>query len=476
VQQTQQESVQEPVAKVDEQVTFSDVADEATSIAEADRAARLRKGGGLELRREDGSLAATITPSTRKGVMAQVTEFDENGKPFGHSDHNSLESALDEANSVFPVDNDPGYRKDIPDDLAFRDKGSTLFVYQPRLRPPGPGTVPKGGLVKTGKGGKHGEVFYDRPLTQQELTAFELDPARFEDVSPKEKPDTPKQKETTDGKPAKPKTKTPRPKKKKANKKFDEGTGSTTTQESAGINQKDDGTISVASIANEPNEKFREQTGTDGLPSHERKTWVTSLNQAKERRMFTPEVTDAMTNDILNGKKKIMDDVESAGMVLRLGQLVNRYGTQRKNLKSAKTDAAKEAIANEMERIASIHERLSDATKLVGTETARSLAFRRLALDENFDPLVVRARAKENKGKPLTDAEKSRLDKSTGELKDVEAKLDKAEKSQNESNADAVRKDARKKNRSRKRSDLNKEASELAAKAKRLLGLGCDDR
>jgi hypothetical protein len=147
--------------------------------AEAD-AKRLREEflRNKAVERDMGNYKVALTPTSKPGYVAQATRFDKNGEPFGDTMYKTLDEALNDfSRETYKRRADLPDTYDLAPDLQFR------HIYAPRLRPPGPGAIPKDGLVEVREGGTHGIVVYSRALSEKELGEYELNPIGFEEVT-----------------------------------------------------------------------------------------------------------------------------------------------------------------------------------------------------------------------------------------------------------------------------------------------------
>ena len=137
---------------------------------------------------QNGSLARTtkngnqviLHKSSKRPDALQITTIGEDGVPIGDAEHTDISEAIRDFRSR--IDLSERRRADLPDVAPFLDKGDVLFVYEPRLRPVDIGTIPKAGFVGQREGGKWGRAVFDRPLSEKELSDYELNPIGFEDT------------------------------------------------------------------------------------------------------------------------------------------------------------------------------------------------------------------------------------------------------------------------------------------------------
>ena len=147
------------------------------------------------------------------------------------------------------------------------------------------------------------------------------------------------------------------------------------------------------------------------LPAPERKTWETSLANAKAKGLDKSAVGTA---EKVIEKPRSLNDEEQSGLVLKLAQLKNEH---------------KEALAaGDSNRIDSIEQEYHTVTKaldLAGTETARALAARKLTINEDYDLMTMIQRAKA-KGIDITPLKRAQYTKLSAEIAKAETELSQA--------------------------------------------------
>jgi hypothetical protein len=215
------------------------------------------------------------------------------------------------------------------------------------------------------------------------------------------------------------------------------------------------------------------ELGLEELPPAERKSWQTSLQNAKDKNLDAG--AEKLADRILK-KPRAMTDEETAGMVLRLQQLKNQHAELFKDIQDEKNP---EAIGEKSDRLREIEaefDKLRTATKASGTEKGRNLASQKLTIDRNYDLISMLNRAKVEKGDSLTPDERSKFEEISKKLEDVQRRMDLAEKRTAEQNEEiqklkaqravdalANSRETRQARRSAKKTDLDAEFADLKA-------------
>lgn len=181
----------------------------------------------------------------------------------------------------------------------------------------------------------------------------------------------------------------------------------------------------TTSARNESTAADRAAMGLEDLPDAERKTFEQSLNEAQKKGANSKALATAQA--VLK-KPRPMTDVETAGAALRMAELKNLHESTLQQIDQAITNgdlgaahAAKETLTG----IESEFDQISQAVKRSGTETGRSLASRKLTLNNTYDQLSVKQRARAaNPDRPLSTGESKRLDDLTKALKKAQADIE----------------------------------------------------
>lgn len=215
----------------------------------------------------------------------------------------------------------------------------------------------------------------------------------------------------------------------------------------------------------------RAEMGREPINSAERRGWQEALDTAKAEGI--PDRAMRIAQDVMENARPLTD-IETAGMDMQMARLKSEYGAVMQKLSEARETAETATLAAEAERIESEYDIISRAVHLAGSEKGRALAAQKLTIDENYDLISVKTRAKAKKGKALDPKEAARLEKLTAEharmTEEVEALRKQVEAARAEREA---RRPARR--RSKKGEATSREArlAENYAKLKALLEAGC---
>lgn len=214
----------------------------------------------------------------------------------------------------------------------------------------------------------------------------------------------------------------------------------------------------------------REAMGLDILDSPERRSMEAMYADAKAQGI--PEKADRIAAEV-NAKPRALSDTETAGLVVRTTALKNEHRALTEKV-GASTDPADIATnAAEARRVEQEFDALTTALRVSGTEKGRALASQKLTLDQDFNLLVVKNRAKVAKGAALSPAESKRLETLTTQLQESQAKVTELETAMQEQIAErAVRRHAAGK-RATNHQARTADFGSLLAEAKALIKAGC---
>lgn len=191
------------------------------------------------------------------------------------------------------------------------------------------------------------------------------------------------------------------------------------------------------------------------LPPAERKSWQTSLDNAK------PEKASVLADEVLT-KPRALNDEETASLVVRAQQIKNEHSQVMKELGDA-TDpeqiATKRAQSEALERE---FDRLTTATKASGTEKGRALASQKFTINQDFDLVSVLQRMKAAKGRELTSDERTKYESMVKErdqaIVDRDAALERAHTAELQKQ---INKSTRQRARSETKEALDSEAATI---------------
>jgi len=214
----------------------------------------------------------------------------------------------------------------------------------------------------------------------------------------------------------------------------------------------------------------REEMGLRALNTPETITWNQSLRNAKEKGI--PDDALRLADEI-NITPRSFNDEETAGLVIKLSDLKSKYS--KLNLENAKltnpTDIKLKSA--EIERLEEDFNRIHSALKKSGTEKGRTLAAQKLTIDQDFNLISVKQRARAASGNKLDEKQSKkfkamidRMDAKTKQVQQLEKELAEAQAS------GAV---VGRRNKFQGMSTVQKDAelSSLVSKAKKLIDDGC---
>jgi len=213
----------------------------------------------------------------------------------------------------------------------------------------------------------------------------------------------------------------------------------------------------------------REALGLNSLDSPERRTWKSVLETAQNE--YDKEKVDDFAAELVR-KPQAIDDKQTAPLVIRSAELKNEYRELKAKM-AATTDPAEIAVLSaEMNRKQDKYDVVSQAMRQSRSAIARGLTFSKATIDEDFDLISVKSRAKAAKGKALTPAESKRFEELTSQLEAKTRQVAALEKRVNEQTAmRAVKQRNRFSKMSKAERDVELEG--LKAKALELLRAGC---
>lgn len=156
------------------------------------------------------------------------------------------------------------------------------------------------------------------------------------------------------------------------------------------------------------------------LPEPERKAWRTSLDNASARGL--DRNADVLASEVLQ-RPRVLNDEETAGLVLRAQQLKNDHARVMREIASATDPADISARVAERDAIEGAFDKVSQAAKLSGTEKGRTLAAQKLTINQDYDLVNVLSRAKAARGRELTSAERAEYEKLVAKNKTLEDQI-----------------------------------------------------
>jgi len=212
------------------------------------------------------------------------------------------------------------------------------------------------------------------------------------------------------------------------------------------------------------------------LDPTERKTWRTTLDNAKERGL--DKRGDMLADEVLK-KRRALDDEETAGVVLRTQELKNQHNQLLKEIAESKDEVDILRKGAELKLIEDRFDLNSEALKESGGHKGRALAAQKLTINQDYDLISLVNRAKAAKGRDITPAERERYEKQDAEIKRLTEELSKAEERASVANLQKqVERVARRRTRTETKATLDDEfvllTQEFRAKMQGVQPLGID--
>lgn len=170
-------------------------------------------------------------------------------------------------------------------------------------------------------------------------------------------------------------------------------------------------------------DRVRKAIGATPLTPVERKGFNQSLTEAKTQK--ADESALSVADEVIRNKRMI-SDVEHAGMVLKAANLMDEYNTTSETISKLQNKGDKKSVQVEIARrevLADQIDRLTSASRMGRREVARALSIGRMAINmQTYDLASVTRDARAAKGAPLTEKETNRLKTLTDEYKGLEEK------------------------------------------------------
>ncbi len=214
--------------------------------------------------------------------------------------------------------------------------------------------------------------------------------------------------------------------------------------------------------------EMREDLGLGNVPSAQRKKQQTSIDNAIKDKV--PEKALRIATEVQESPRQMTDE-EEAGLLVRSVQLRDEYEGAKKQITTTVSEAEKDMLNAEMNRVEAEFDIISRATKTAGTEIARALAFRRNFIDESYDILSVKTRARAAKGKELTETEVAKFEELVANLDIANEKIVELQAKMDEVTANNFVKVSKRSKRTV--SQRNTDIENLGTKINQLLEQGC---
>lgn len=158
----------------------------------------------------------------------------------------------------------------------------------------------------------------------------------------------------------------------------------------------------------------RANMGLDPLDDPVRKTFGQSLDNARAKGY--DEGWANREAEAVVAKPRALNDEETAGMVDVLAKLKNDHKALLKDAEMATDPADLTRINDQLMGVEKQFDNISTAVRKSGTEKGRALASQKLTINEDFDLISVRSRARANKGGELTPKQDEELVKRVEDL------------------------------------------------------------
>jgi hypothetical protein len=169
----------------------------------------------------------------------------------------------------------------------------------------------------------------------------------------------------------------------------------------------------------------REAMGLDEINSPDRKKWKESLQAAKDKRF--DRNASMIASEIIANPRPLTDE-ETAGLVIRMAELKSEHKQLLAKIKDTTDQAEIIGLSTLIDRIEDEFDLLSRAVTLSGTEKGRALAAQKLTINEDYDLISIKTRAKAAAGRKLKASEETKLEELTKKLDHTNNRVSELEK------------------------------------------------
>jgi hypothetical protein len=215
----------------------------------------------------------------------------------------------------------------------------------------------------------------------------------------------------------------------------------------------------------------RASLGLDGIASAERKAWQVSLQQAKDRNIINSALRIAAE---INANPRPLNDVETAGLVMKAAQLKREHKSLMQEMDNLTEKVDIDSKAAQIDTVEKEFDALTQAIYRSGTEKGRALASQKLTINQDFDLLSLKNRAKKMKGRELTEKETAALEERAKALDVREKLIAQREKQINEKQVKRIIKEGSISRYAKmNRSEIDLELDSLVSRTKQLIKEGC---
>ena len=215
----------------------------------------------------------------------------------------------------------------------------------------------------------------------------------------------------------------------------------------------------------------REALGLDEIPSPERKTWQTSLQNAKDAGI--PDKALRIANDVI-ARPRALNDEATAGLVIAATKLKAEYKGIITKINESTDEAENDILSAEAANIEAEFDIITKALHQSGTEKGRALAAQKLTIDRGFDLISVKSRARAIKGKELSEKENKKFEELSAELESQTEAVTELQQRLSEMEANQIIKRGRRIVAKRTPAKLNADILSLGSKVRDLLKAGCN--
>lgn len=164
------------------------------------------------------------------------------------------------------------------------------------------------------------------------------------------------------------------------------------------------------------------------LTPDEHISWQESLDRARAKGLDKPDVADRIAERVLSGEQKGLDHEQSAGLEIRIRDLQNQHNALLDQIWNEKDPQKINVLRADANVIKEQFHKLSDATKQAGSDVARALAFRRSAINENYDLVSLEREYKATTGKVPEGKHLERLEQYAKDITELQKKYDESQK------------------------------------------------
>jgi hypothetical protein len=169
----------------------------------------------------------------------------------------------------------------------------------------------------------------------------------------------------------------------------------------------------------------REAMGLDEINSPDRKKWKESLQAAKDKRF--DRNASMIASEIIANPRPLTDE-ETAGLVIRMAELKSEHKQLLAKIKDTTDQAEIMGLSTLIDRIEDEFDLLSRAVTLSGTEKGRALAAQKLTINEDYDLISIKTRAKAAAGRKLKASEETKFEELTKKLDHTNNRVSELEK------------------------------------------------